>query len=118
MRIFGSLLLVIVLAGCVSSTRRERYLEQIEPGSLPKLTAFRGATNLEIRYPFHGRDAYAAAHWPGEIPGSPEYQYRYAVLSFEKQPHGERRSLTKHGERLSIQNAGNGKRSWTVSFRV
>jgi cardiolipin synthase A/B len=105
-RIFGSLLVILLLAGCASSGPRGRYLEEIEPASLSNLIAYRGSTNLEIRYPFHGRDAFAIANWPAEQDGAvPDFQYRYAVLAFDKQPRTTRKSLVKHGERLTIRNA-------------
>ena len=50
-RIFGSLLVILLLAGCANPGPRGRYLEQIEPGSLTNLVAYRAQTNLEIRYP-------------------------------------------------------------------
>jgi cardiolipin synthase A/B len=104
-RTLGCLLVVSLLAGCASPGRRIRYLEEIEPGSLPNLIAYRGSTNLEIRYPFHGRDAYAIANWPVEQGGASDYQYRYAVLAFDKQLRATRKSLARQGNRLTIRNA-------------
>jgi hypothetical protein len=101
----GVLLAVLWLAGCANPGPRSRYLEQIEPGSLPNLIAYRGVTNLEIRYPFHGRDAYAIASWSQQHDGTPDFDYRYAVLAFDKQPRATRRSLAKRGTRLVIRNA-------------
>lgn len=101
----GSLLLVMLLAGCASTGSRSRYIEQIEPGSLPKISAYLGTTNIEIRYPFKGKDAYAYASWPAEESGVFDYQYRYSTLEFEKQPRRARKSLTKHGDRLVLRNA-------------
>lgn len=108
-RIFASfavLFVILLLTGCANTSPRGRYLEQIEPGSLTNLIAYRGGTNLEIRYPFHGKDAYAMANWPS-APGetSSDYQYYYAVLTFDKHPHITRRSLIKHGDRLTIRTA-------------
>jgi cardiolipin synthase len=104
-RMLGVLLAVLWLAGCANPGPRSRYLEQIEPGSLPNLIAYRGVTNLEIRYPFHGRDAYAIASWSQQHDGTPDFDYRYAVLAFDKQPRATRRSLAKRGTRLVIRNA-------------
>ena len=105
-RTVGSLLAILFLAGCVSSSPRSRYLEEIEPGSLTNLLAYQGGTNLEIRYPFHGKNAFAIAHWPVEQSGySSDYQYRYAALAFDKQPRATRKSLVKHGAKLTIRNA-------------
>ncbi len=39
-RTFASLLAVLLLAGCASPGPRSRYLEQIEPGSLPNLISW------------------------------------------------------------------------------
>ena len=99
------LLAALLLAGCASSGPRTRYLEEIEPGSLTNLIAYRGGTNLEIRYPFHGRDAYAVANWPAETGGDSDFQYRYAVLGFDKQPRATRKSVVKKGNRLTIRDA-------------
>jgi len=104
-RTCGSLLAVLLLAGCANPGPRSRYLEQIEPGSLPNLIAYRGETNLEIRYPFHGKDAFAMANWPAEQRGAPDFEYRYAVLAFDKEPRATRKSLVRHGTRLTIRNA-------------
>jgi cardiolipin synthase len=104
-RILGGLLAVLLLAGCANPGPRSRYLEQIEPGSLPHLIAYRGSTNLEIRYPFHGKDAYAIASWPAQTGRAGDFDYRYAVLAFDKQPRATRRSLARRGVRLAIRNA-------------
>ncbi len=104
-RIFGSLLVVLLLAGCAHPGPRSRYLEQIEPGSLPNLIAYRGGTNLEIHYPVHGKNAFAIANWPAKQSWSADFQYRYAVLDFEKQPRATRKAVVKQGNRLIIRNA-------------
>ena len=36
---------------------------------------------------------------------APDFEYRYAVLAFDKQPRATRKSLVKHGTRLAIRNA-------------
>lgn len=99
------LLAIVLLAGCASSSSRTRYLEQIEPGSLPNLVAYRGSTNVEIRYPIHGRDAFAFASWPADQIGVSDYQYRYAVLAFDKQPRASRKLIVKEKNRLTIRTA-------------
>jgi cardiolipin synthase len=104
-RIFGSLLVILLLAGCANPGPRSRFLEQIEPGSLPNLVAYRTETNLEIRYPFHGKDTFAVASWPAESVGTADFEYRYAVLAFDKQPRATRKSVVKKGNRLAIRNA-------------
>jgi cardiolipin synthase len=103
--VIGCLATIVLLAGCASPGTRGRYLEEIEPAGLTNLVAYRGTTNLEIRYALHGKDGYAFASWPGEQGKVFDYQYRYAVLAFEKQPRGTRRLLAKHGTRLAIRDA-------------
>jgi cardiolipin synthase A/B len=105
LRAWAGALVLSLLAGCATSNQRVRYLEQIEPSSLPKLIAYRASTNLELRYDFHGRDAFAVAHWPAEQTGLADYQYRYAILAFDKQPRATRKSLARHGTRLAVRNA-------------
>jgi cardiolipin synthase len=105
LRNWACLLLLVLLAGCATSNTRVRYLEQIETGSLTNLVAYRSSTNMEIQYPLHGREGKAFANWPLEsLPGG-EYQYRYAVLTFDKQPRAMRRSLARHGEKLLLRNS-------------
>ena len=60
---------------------------------------------MEIRYPLHGKDAYAHASWSAQQSGNFDYQYCYATLEFEKQPRATRKSLAKHGDRLVLRNA-------------
>jgi cardiolipin synthase len=103
--ILASLVLALLLTGCASPGpgARARAIEQIDPSSFPKLTAYLGTTNLEIRYPFHGLDALASASWPAEQKGQTDYQYHYALLEFDHQARAARRSLVKHGQRLAIR---------------
>jgi cardiolipin synthase len=103
--IFGSVLLALFLAGCASPGPRSRYLEQIEPASLTNLTAYLGNTNLEIRYPLHGKSSAAFASWPEKRENDPNFQYYYSVLEFDRQPRAVRRSLSRRGTRLAIRNA-------------
>ena len=82
-RIFGCLLVILLLAGCASSSPRSRYLEQIEPGSLPNLIAYRGGTNLEIRYPFLVLKGHVVAGSPEDLTehaASPELMRRARTL--------------------------------------
>ena len=57
------LLLLLLLAGCASPSPRARYLQELQPGSLTNLVAYRSDTNLEIRIPFPAKDAFAYASW-------------------------------------------------------
>jgi cardiolipin synthase len=104
LRAVGCLTAILLLAGCVSPGPRSRYLEQIEPASIPHLIAYLGATNLEIRYPFRGKDTLAIASWPPEQTDANgfQYRYRYATLAFDKQPRATRKSLS-HGTKLTIR---------------
>lgn len=108
-RILGGLLLVVFLAGCVSSSRRAPYLEQIAPRSITNLVAYRTATNLEVRYPFRGHDTFAWANWPAEPVGNHEYHYRYALLAFANQTLAQRRAYIKKSRRITIQSAAQWK---------
>jgi cardiolipin synthase len=104
-QIFWGLLLALILAGCANPGPRARYLEEIEPGTLPNIIAYRGETNLEVRYLFHGKDTFAVASWPAQESGSSGFNYYYSVLQFEKQPRATRRSVVKQANRLTIRNA-------------
>ncbi len=97
--------IALLLAGCATSNQRVRYLEQIDPGSLPKLVVYQSNTNLEIRYTLHGREAFAMANWPPNLVQPGDYQFRYAVLTFDKQPRATRNSLVRHGTRLTVHDA-------------
>jgi cardiolipin synthase len=94
-----------MLAGCATSTQRVRYLEQIDPSSLPKLAAFESGTNLEFRYVVQGHEAFAMANWPAEVGKAEDYQFRYASLSFEKEPRATRRALARHGVPIPLRSA-------------
>jgi len=103
-RILGGLLLPALLASCASSSPRVRYLEEIQPASLTNLVAYRTETNLEIRIPLRGKDAYAHANWPQTDTEGTNYQSRFAVLTFDREkPAARKAAMTKNNE-VAIRN--------------
>jgi cardiolipin synthase A/B len=108
-RCFTGLLAGLVLAGCVTSGPRSRYLERIEPDSITNLTAYCEGNTLEIRYPLRGKDAFAHATWTSMESNGAEYQCQYAILTFEKQKRATRKSVVNRGGRLVIRNAAEWK---------
>ncbi len=103
-RILGGLPLLALLAGCASSSPRVRYLEEIRPASFTNLTAYRTETNLEIRFPLRGKDAYAHANWPQADTGGTNYQRRFAVLTFDKEKPAARKSAVTKNNQVAIRN--------------
>jgi cardiolipin synthase len=102
-RAFSGLLVMLMLAGCATTSPRSRYLEQMDPGSLTNLVAYCAGDSLEIRYPFHGKDTFAHATWPAEQ--ATGFPYCYAGLTFDKEPHATRRVVVSRGHRLTIRTA-------------
>lgn len=102
---FGCLLAMLCLSGCVNPGSRTRYLDVIQPDSVPHMTAYRFGTNFEIRYPFHGKEHYAIANWPASDGLKMDYQYRYASLEFEREPRATQRSLFRATNRVAIRDA-------------
>ena len=82
--------LALLLAGCAAPGPRSRYLDQIEPPSLTNLLAYRFGTNLQIRIPLRGKDAFAHASWAAPEAGATNYQHRVARLEFD--PENARRT--------------------------
>ena len=68
-RIVAAFWVMVFLVGCATPGPRSRYIQQIEPATLTNLAAFRYGTNLELRLPLRGRDAFAHANWPARKPG-------------------------------------------------
>jgi len=101
----GGLLLLALLTGCASPSPRVRYLVEIEPSSLTNLVAYRTDTNLEIRIPLRGKDAYAHAGWPRTKAGATNYQGRFAVLTFEKESPRARRAAVTRNNQVAIRDA-------------
>lgn len=97
------LLAILVLAGCAAPGPRTRYLEQVEPDSLTNMVAYRAGTNLEIRIPLRGKDAFAHTSWPHAESVAADYQHRFAVLTFEKEERAARRSAISKDNRLPIR---------------
>ncbi len=98
-------LLLLVLAGCSTSGQRSRYLVQVEPASLTNLLVYVRGTNLQVRIPVRGLDAYAHASWPAPGPGTLTYQHRFAVLTFDKQPHAELAAAVKRTNQVAVRDA-------------
>jgi cardiolipin synthase len=96
---------ILILAGCATPGPRSRYLEQIEPTSQTNLLAYRFGTNLEIRIPLRGRDAFAHASWAAPEAGATNYQHRFAVLDFNQEKRAARRSITSKANRLVVHDA-------------
>ncbi|HZM02359.1 MAG TPA: phosphatidylserine/phosphatidylglycerophosphate/cardiolipin synthase family protein [Candidatus Saccharimonadales bacterium] len=93
---------ILILAGCASTVPHSRYLQQIEPSTQTNLTAYCSGTNLDLRIPLRGRDAFVHASWSGPTPGATNYQHRFAVLDFKGEKRAARRSLTTKTNRLVI----------------
>src|SRR5580658_5524334 len=98
----AALFAILLLAGCASPGPRSRYLEQIDPPTQTNLLAYRLGTNLDIRIPLRGRDAFAHASWAAPETGSTNYQHRLAVLDFDQQKRAARRSITTRTNRLVV----------------
>jgi cardiolipin synthase len=101
-RILGGFCLALMMAGCAAPGPRSRYLDQIDAPSLTNLLAYRSGTNLEIRIPLRGKDAFAHASWPATEAGTTNYQHRFALLAFDPEKHAARRSLTTKLNRLAV----------------
>jgi len=93
---------MLFLAGCAAPGPRSRYLEQIEPPTQTNLFAYRLGTNLDIRIPLRGRDAFAHASWAAREAGSTHYQHQFAVLDFDQQKRAARKSITTRTNRLVV----------------
>ncbi|HEX4119413.1 MAG TPA: phosphatidylserine/phosphatidylglycerophosphate/cardiolipin synthase family protein [Verrucomicrobiae bacterium] len=102
LRIFPTLCLVLLLAGCAVPGPRSRYVQQIQPFTLTNLLAFRYGTNLELRIPMRGRDAFAHASWAA-AEAITNYQHRIALLTFDRQKRAFRRSVTAKTNRVVIR---------------
>ncbi len=103
LRILAAFCAILMLAGCAAPGPRIRYLEQIDPPSQTNLLAYRFGTNLDIRIPLRGRDAFAHASWLAPPAGVTNYQHRFAVLDFDPQRRAARRSITTRTNRLIVR---------------
>jgi cardiolipin synthase len=101
----GSLLLLL-LAGCATPSPRARYLQELRPGSVTNLVAYRNDTNIEIRIPFPGEAAFAHASWPRAGSAAPDYLRQFAVLTFDKEARAARKSTITKTNLLLIRSAG------------
>ncbi len=112
-RILSGFSLALLLAGCAAPGPRSRYLDQIEPPSLTNLLAYRIGTNLQIRIPLRGKDAFARASWAAPEAGATNYQHRVARLEFEPENRAARRFLTIRANRLAVHDI----RQWQQVLR-
>ena len=112
-RILSGFSLALLLAGCAAPGPRSRYLDQIEPPSLTNLLAYRIGTNLQIRIPLRGKDAFARASWAAPEAGATNYQHRVARLEFEPETLAARRFLTIRANRLAVHDI----RQWQQVLR-
>jgi cardiolipin synthase len=93
---------ILFLAGCASPGPRSRYLQEIEPATQTNLLAYRFGTNLDIRIPLRGRDAFAHASWAAADPGTTNYSHRFAVLDFDQEKRATRRSVTAKANLITV----------------
>lgn len=103
-KFLASFFAILLVAGCASPGPRIRYLEQIDPPTQTNLLAFRLGTNLDLRIPLRGRDAFAHASWIAPEAGVTNYQHRFAVLDFDQERRAARRSITTRTNRLVVHN--------------
>jgi cardiolipin synthase A/B len=104
-RLLAGLCLALVLAGCAAPGPRSRYLEQIESPTQTNLLAYRFGTNLEIRIPLRGRDAFAHASWDAPETSLTNYQHRFAVLDFNQEKRATRKSIINRTNSLVVYSA-------------
>jgi cardiolipin synthase len=93
---------ILLLAGCAAPGPRSRFLQQIQPVTQTNLLVYRFGTNLEIRIPLRGRDAFAHASWTAPEARSTNYQHRFAVLDFDQQKRAARKSITTKTNLLAV----------------
>jgi cardiolipin synthase len=101
--LLAALCAILMLAGCAAPGPRSRYLEQIDPPTQTNLLAYRLGTNLDIRIPLRGRDAFAHACWAAPEAGVTNYQHRFAVLDFDPEKRAARKSITTRTNRLVVR---------------
>jgi cardiolipin synthase A/B len=95
-------ILILILAGCTSQGPRSRYLEQIAPQTQTNLLAYRSGTNLQIRIPLRGKDAFAHASWDPRLPDATNYAHRFAVLDFDEKKYIARRFMRSRANRITV----------------
>jgi cardiolipin synthase A/B len=101
----AAICLAMILAGCAVPAPRSRYIQQIEPTTLTNLLAFRYGTNLELRIPLRGKDAFAHASWAPAETGTTNYQHRITLLRLDKERRTLRRSVSVASNRLDVRGA-------------
>ena len=101
----ASVCLILIFTGCAAPGPRSRYIQQIEPSTLTNLVAYRYGTNLELRIPLRGKNAYAHASWPAVDSGTTNYHHRIALLTLDKERRALRRSVSVKTNSLVIRGA-------------
>ncbi|MDB6110669.1 MAG: hypothetical protein JWR69_2419, partial [Pedosphaera sp.] len=104
LRCFGGLLLLL-MAGCATSHPHSAYRQQLEPGNLTNLLAYRAGTNLLLRFPLPGPQAFAHASWPPAPYDPSGYHHQLTALTFENQARATRRSLMKRSNHVTLRDA-------------
>jgi cardiolipin synthase len=94
--------LILTLIGCTSPGPRSRYLQQIEPQTQTNLVAYLSGTNLDIRIPLRGKDAFAHATWEPPAADTTNYTHRFAALDFDQQKYLARRTVTARANRIAV----------------
>ncbi len=96
---------ILFFTGCAVPGPRSRYIQQIEPSTLTNLVAYRYGTNLELRIPLRGKNAYAHASWQAVESGTTNYHHRIALLTLDKERRALRRSVSVKTNSLVIRGA-------------
>jgi cardiolipin synthase len=96
-------LTALLLAGCVSSGPRSRYLAEIVPSSITNLTVFSVGNAVEIRYPLRGKDAFAHTQWLAVPAVGEDYECQFAVLAFTREKRAARKSVLAKANRLVVR---------------
>lgn len=103
--ILAAVFLILIFTGCATPGPRSRYISQIEPSTLTNVVAYRYGTNLELRIPLRGKNAYAHASWQAVESGTTNYHHRIALLTLDKEKRSLRRSVSVKTNSLVIRGA-------------
>ncbi len=93
----------LICAGCATPGKSSGWFSRMEPIAQTNLLVYRMGTNLDVRLPLEGRDAYAHASWAAPGRGISEYQHRFAVLNLEEEKRSERRLTTSRTNRVAVR---------------
>ena len=108
-----SLLAVLLLAGCASPGPRSRYLEQIDAGKPAESDRLPWQHQFGDSLPFsrQGCLRHGQLAGQGKRSGS-DFQYRYAVLGFDKQPRANGNPWSNRAIGSSFAMPNDGRRWW------